>query len=238
MLQLVYHPIPFASTLTSRKYLIISFWYVAFAFDRGAAAAMFDAAIWSFGCESEAATSAVGNGKELVICKVPLTSMPTRAPVAVVGKVAEHALTIFMTTYTPYQSWVLQGVWEIRTSASICTEFRGTSFIRSVILTGRPADRCLYRRVDLLRLSQEFEILGGACFVDAGRRKSWTFVWAKFSVVKRACGFAPRYFDFGPSNPTQNKYLVIYTCKRTMNTLKFCFKSYLKLHSFPEIKWS
>lgn len=59
---------------------------------------MFEAAIWSFGWESEAATSAAGKGKELVIWRVPLTFIPTIDPVAVVGKAAEHAFTIFMTT--------------------------------------------------------------------------------------------------------------------------------------------
>lgn len=59
---------------------------------------MFEAAMWSLGCESEAAISAVGKGKQLVIWRVPLMSMPTIDPVAVVGKVAEHALTIFITT--------------------------------------------------------------------------------------------------------------------------------------------
>jgi hypothetical protein len=34
----------------------------------------------------------------LVIWRVPFVSIPTMDPVAVVGKVAAHALTIFMTT--------------------------------------------------------------------------------------------------------------------------------------------
>ena len=40
----------------------------------------------------------MGNGKVLVASSVPFTSMPTRAPVAVVGNLCELCFNIFMTT--------------------------------------------------------------------------------------------------------------------------------------------
>lgn len=98
MFALVYHPTLFASTLTSRRFLIISFEYATFAFERGAAAARFEAAMWSLGWESEDAMSADGKGNELVISRVEFTSIPTIDPVAVVGNDAAQALTIFITT--------------------------------------------------------------------------------------------------------------------------------------------
>lgn len=95
MLVLVYHPTLFASIFTSLINLIISFWYAWLAFERGAAAARF--------CIESSRASAVdasivGKGKVLVISRVPLTSIPTREPVAMVGYVCEECLIIFITT--------------------------------------------------------------------------------------------------------------------------------------------
>lgn len=96
-LALVYHPTLLASTLTSRSFLIISFWYTVFALCLGAAAVWFDIALLSW-WPSVVGGSMVGNGKEFVISRVDLASMPTRKPVAVVGKVCEQCLMIFITT--------------------------------------------------------------------------------------------------------------------------------------------
>ena len=92
---LMYHPTLFASTFTSRRNLIISFWYAVFAFERGAAAARFWMESW---WASAAAASGVGKAKEFVTSRVPFWSMPTMEPAAVVGNVWEQCLTIFMTT--------------------------------------------------------------------------------------------------------------------------------------------
>jgi len=99
MLVLVYQPTLFASTLTSLRNLIISFWYAPLAFARGAEAAMFaaDSCWWL----SVAGTSMVGKGKQDVISRRPgcfRDSMPTRAPVDTVGKVLAAWLTSFITT--------------------------------------------------------------------------------------------------------------------------------------------
>lgn len=64
----------------------------------GAAAAKFEAALLSLWCPSVGGASIVGKGNEFVTSSVALLSMPTRKPVAVVGKVCEQCLMIFMTT--------------------------------------------------------------------------------------------------------------------------------------------
>lgn len=70
---------------------------MAFAFALGAAAARFEAALFSW-WPSVGGASIVGKGKELVTSRFAALSMPTRKPVAVVGKVCEQCLIIFMTT--------------------------------------------------------------------------------------------------------------------------------------------
>ena len=84
-LALVYHPVLLASTLTSLNFLIISAWYVVLAFALGAAAARFEATLLSW-WPSVGGTSTVGKGNELVTSRFAALSMPTRKPVAVVGK--------------------------------------------------------------------------------------------------------------------------------------------------------
>lgn len=68
---------------------------MALAFCLGAAAAIEEGSFW---CESVAEGSALGKANELVTSRTPLTSRPTREPVAVVGKAAEHSLAIFIIT--------------------------------------------------------------------------------------------------------------------------------------------
>ena len=67
---------------------------------RGAAAAREEASLlwWEPGALSRPERSAVGKGKVFVTSRRPSLSMPTREPVAAVGKLAEQCLTIFMTT--------------------------------------------------------------------------------------------------------------------------------------------
>src|SRR5690242_13477259 len=82
MLVLVYQPTLLASTLTSRRNLIISLLYAMFCLARGAEAAMLLAeSLWP----SAAAAAASGKGNELVISRTPFFSMPTRLPVATLG---------------------------------------------------------------------------------------------------------------------------------------------------------
>src|SRR3569833_2753082 len=95
MAALVYHPTLLASTLTSFRCLIISFWQTMLALARGAAAASADASFWWL---SSPDTSTVGKGNELVTSRTPLVSMPTIEPVAVVGNVDELCFVIFITT--------------------------------------------------------------------------------------------------------------------------------------------
>ena len=90
---------------------------------RGAAAAAFDAELWSFWLwESDCGTSEVGNGKQLVISRRLFLSMPTMAPVAVVGKAEVQCFTIFMTTYFLLSALV--------TSLTSCFAYKGLDLDR------------------------------------------------------------------------------------------------------------
>ncbi len=77
----------------------------------------------------------MGKGKELVTCSNDDTSMPTRNPVAVVGKVCEQCFIIFITTCFSL-SFILGCSDDYPTNASTWTVLSGTSFLRSIRLIG------------------------------------------------------------------------------------------------------
>jgi hypothetical protein len=95
MLVLVYQPTLLASTLTSRRNLIISLPYAMFCLARGAPAARF--ATVSF-CPSVCAADTSGKGNEFVISSTPFFSMPTMLPVASEGKDLPLAVAILIAT--------------------------------------------------------------------------------------------------------------------------------------------
>ena len=96
MLVLVYQPTLFASTLTSRRNLIISLLYATFCLARGAAAARLAADSFE---ASLCAIETSGKGNELVISSTPSFSMPTRLPVAVAGNDFPLAVASLMATW-------------------------------------------------------------------------------------------------------------------------------------------
>lgn len=100
-----------------------------------------------------AATSAVGNGKQLVISRVPLTSMPTVRPVAVVGKDAAQALTIFMITYGGLAEVYRNGP-RSRTKLSTCT--LSISFAEGSAMLGNVSRRTRVAEVEFRGRSELF----------------------------------------------------------------------------------